>query len=308
LEEAKLPSITVADLETRFIDAKTKEGLSRFYLDDIERKMTRFSDSFRCNIASIQPEEITQWLAKQGGGRNANNLRASIATLFGFARDHGYLSRDKKHSAELVKKVKEKVSRIGIYTPDELHRILSKADARFIPSLAVAAFAGLRSAEIFRLEWQDIKLDPGHIVVEAEKAKTASRRIVPILPALAAWLTPHKSKDGRVAPEYQNLDNLTRNFTAACEAVGVKPQRNGFRHSFASYRLAAVKSADQVALEMGNSPRKLFQNYREIVTEEEARDWFDVTPGASPPAQKRKEREKQAAAAKKKIVPIRKVA
>lgn len=113
LEEAKLPVITVADLLTRFMAAKTKEGLSRFYLDDIERKLTRFADSFRCNIASIQPEEITQWLAKQGGGRNANNLRASIATLFGFARDHGFLSRDKKHSAELVKKVKEKVSDIG---------------------------------------------------------------------------------------------------------------------------------------------------------------------------------------------------
>ncbi len=300
LDETKLPVITVADLLTRFIAAKTKEGLSRFYLDDIERKLTRFSDAFRCNIASIQPEEITQWLAKQGGGRNANNLRASISTLFGFARDHGFLSRDKKHSAELVKKVKEKVSRIGIYTPDELHSILFRADARFIPALAVAALTGLRSAEIFRLEWQDIKLDREHIVVEADKAKTASRRLVPILPALAEWLTPHKPKEGHVAPEYHNLDNLTRNFTAACEAAGVKPQRNGFRHSFASYRLAAVKSADQVALELGNSPRKLFANYRELVTEEDARDWFDVAPGSPTPTQKRAERKERS----KKVIPI----
>ena len=83
---------------------------------------------------------------------------------------------------------------------------------------------------------------------------------------------------------------------------------NGLRHSYASYRLAAVKSADQVALEMGNSPRKLFANYRELVTEEDAQDWFDVSPGSTPPAQKRKEREKQAADAKKKIIPIHKAA
>ena len=306
--EAKLPTITVADILTRFVDAKSREGLSAFYLDDIERKLKRFSNSFRCNIGSIQPEEISRWLTTQGSGRNANNIRASVATLFGFAQDHGFLPRDKKHAAELVKKVKEKVSPIGIYTPDDLHAILAGAEERFLPSLAIAALAGLRMTEVFRLEWQDVKIDRKHIVVEASKSKTASRRIVPILPALEQWLAPRAKKEGHVAPEYHNLENISRVFTAACEAAGVTPQRNGFRHSFASYRLAAVKSADQVALEMGNSPRKLFANYREIVTEQDAQDWFDVAPGATPPAQKRKEREKQAAAVKKKIIPIRKAA
>ena len=128
--------------------------------------------------------------------------------------------------------------------------------------------------EVFRLDWQDVKIDHKHIVIEASKSKTASRRIVPILPALEQWLAPRVKKVGGVAPQYHNLDNISRVFTAACEAVGVTLQRNGFRHSFGSYRLAVVKSADQVALEMGNSPRKLFANYRELVTEEDALDWF----------------------------------
>ena len=59
-------------------------------------------------------------------------------------------------------------------------------------------------------------------------------------------------------------------------------QVNGLRHSYASYRLAIVKSADQVALEMGNSPRKLFQNYRELVTEAESTSWFAVLPSGAP--------------------------
>ena len=58
------------------------------------------------------------------------------------------------------------------------------------------------------------------------------------------------------------------------------------RHSFASYRLAVVKSADQVALEMGNSPTKLFQNYREIVTEPTAATWFSIVP--EPPGEEKK--------------------
>jgi len=52
---------------------------------------------------------------------------------------------------------------------------------------------------------------------------------------------------------------------------------NGLRHSFASYRLASVQSTDQVALEMGNSPKEIFRSYRELVSPEAATAWFDVT-------------------------------
>ena len=280
-DKAKIPEISVKELVVKFMEAKQAEGLSIFYLNDIERRLKRFADAFRVNISTIQPEEIKLWLSTAGSGRNANNLRASVATLFSYAREIGLLSRDTKHSAEQVKRVKEKPSKIGIYTPGELARILNNAPARFVPALAIAAFAGLRSSEIFRLNWSGVKPERRHIVVEAEDAKTPSRRIVPIVPALAEWLLRCEDRTGRVTPEYQNLDNLTRKFTAAAKAAGVKPKRNAFRHSFGSYRLADVKSADQVALEMGNSPRKLFTNYRELVTEEEATAWFNVRPDAS---------------------------
>ena len=60
--------------------------------------------------------------------------------------------------------------------------------ADFLPCLAVGMFAGLRSAEIERLEWKDIDLKQRHIVVSADNAKTADRRIVPIAANLAEWL------------------------------------------------------------------------------------------------------------------------
>jgi hypothetical protein len=53
---------------------------------------------------------------------------------------------------------------------------------------------------------------------------------------------------------------------------------NGLRHSFCSYRLAITKSAAQVSLEAGNSPKMLFQNYRELVTEEAANEYFGILP------------------------------
>jgi hypothetical protein len=39
-----------------------------------------------------------------------------------------------------------------------------------------------------------------------------------------------------------------------------------------------VKSADQVALEAGNSPSIIFKHYRELTTEEQAEKWFGIMP------------------------------
>jgi len=39
-----------------------------------------------------------------------------------------------------------------------------------------------------------------------------------------------------------------------------------------------VKSADQVALEAGNSTAIIFHHYRELTTEETEREWFGIGP------------------------------
>jgi len=50
----------------------------------------------------------------------------------------------------------------------------------------------MRSSEILRLEWCDLNLERAFISVAPEKAKTATRRLVPILPNLMAWLKSHR--------------------------------------------------------------------------------------------------------------------
>ena len=51
-----------------------------------------------------------------------------------------------------------------------------------------------------------------------------------------------------------------------------------FRDSFISYRIAIVQSADQVALEAGNSASIIFKHYRELTTPEVAEKWFSILP------------------------------
>ena len=302
-EAKKLPTILAADLVREFLAAKSKEGVSDRYYNDCKVRLAHFTKAFHCPVHSIQTTDLQQWLDKvKGGSRTKHNHCSGIKTLFEFAKKRGYLPRNIETEASHLTVGKVKEAAPGIYSPDTLQAVLDAAVGLDRLAVTMAAFTGMRSAELHRLEWTDVKAD--HIVVSAEKAKTASRRIVPILPALRTVLNDYERTDGRIFYTNNNESHFPRFYLRAFNAAGETTEQNGFRHSFASYRLAAVKSADQVALEMGNSPRKLFANYREIVTEEDALDWFDVAPGAPPPAQKRKERERQAAAGKKKVIPI----
>jgi len=77
---------------------------------------------------------------------------------------------------------------IHIFTPLEMHEALTVAWPGLVPWLAIAGFAGLRSAELARLDWSEVNLEEQHITVAADKAKTGARRVVPISDNLSGWL------------------------------------------------------------------------------------------------------------------------
>jgi integrase len=182
---------------------------------------------------------------------------------------------------------KEAEGEIEIFRPDELALILENAESALIPFLTIGAFAGLRHAEILRLDWSDVRLDDGFIEIKASKAKTASRRLVPIQDNLKRWLVPHLKKNGQVC----KYANMTKQLLWLAEAIEEKLQEkdpaakfawkhNALRHSFISYRVAQTQNVAQVALEAGNSPRVVFSNYRELVRPADATKWFGIAPDA----------------------------
>jgi integrase len=146
-----------------------------------------------------------------------------------------------------------------------------------VPFIAIGAFAGLRSKEIERLDWSEVHLTGPErfIEVKASKAKTASRRIVPITDNLAQWLAPFAQASGPVVVYGRNDKQL---YQVIAPRAGVEWKRNGLRHSFISYRLAVVKDVGQVSLEAGNSPQMVFRHYRQLVTQSAAAEWFAILP------------------------------
>jgi integrase len=129
------------------------------------------------------------------------------------------------------------------------------------------------------LTWADVDLVGRNITVGAKKAKTASRRVVPICDNLAAWLAPYAGKQGPIWPG-SHFDFYHGGQQDTAKAAGVEWKSNALRHSYASYRFALTNDAGRVAGECGNSAAVVHRHYRELVKKTAAEAWFAVKPSA----------------------------
>ncbi len=267
--------VPVPDVVAELLGVKTRDRMSSRYLESLRSHLLPFATEFPRPIAEVSSRVVEQWLDNRKlSSRSRNNIRGSLKTLFAHARRVGYLPRGETQM-DSVRRVPDRGGEIGILAPDQLARLIEQADEEARLYLVLGAFTGVRSAELLRLEWNDVNFERGHIIVGAHKAKTASRRLVPIKPNLAGWLAEFRGRKGLVFPSGRKA--AERTLAYARGILGTWPS-NALRHSYASYRLAECQDAARVALEMGNSPTMLFRNYRELVDETKAAQWFSIAP------------------------------
>jgi len=277
LEIIRRCKITVAQLADEVLEAKRKDGRSEAYRSDLKLRLGIFCRDFgKRLIAAITVEEIDNWLrALNCSLKSRANYRANIGVLFSYAEKRGMIEKNPVPRTAKPKLVDHPPE---IFTVDELRALLEAAqriEPDVLPTLAIGAFSGLRDAEIKRLDWSEVNLRRGFIDVKAAKAKSARRRLVPILPNLAEWLKPYSTMKGHVVPQ-----TVRGKIDRVCEGAALArwPQ-NGLRHSFASYRLAAIHDAPRVASELGHtSPQMLYSTYRELVLPEEAERYWKIEP------------------------------
>jgi integrase len=287
---SNMPRKTVAEVVAEFIADRRSAGCSAVHVHDLEIRLGQFSKAFVVPIIAVGAPLVQQWIygkknqknGKATSARTKENMLRQIASLFNFARRQKYVPTELALEISEIPTPKKQHAPIGIYTPDEIRAMLAAANAEIVPALAIAAFAGLRLAEVSRLDWRDVRLAEMLIVVEADNAKTAARRLVPISDNLAAWLSPHAKRFGPLNPCTEQLTNvgnaLGDRFERAAARAKVAWKRNGFRHSYISYRVAVLKDVPAVALECGNSPQVIFSNYRALATDAEAKAWFSILP------------------------------
>jgi integrase len=279
LERIRRCNVTVVELAKEVLEAKRKDGMSAIYIADLKKRLATFTADFgERPIAGITVEELDNWLRNlECGPKSRANFRANVGVMFSYAERRGVIDRNpvlRTAQPKLVDKPPE------IFPVDELEVLLNTAATRapeVVPMLAIGAFAGVREAEIKRLNWSEVDQRRKHIEIKSSKAKSARRRLIEIQPNLVQWLQPYSGMTGPVVPV-----NSRKKLALVRKAAELArwPQ-NGLRHSFASYRLAAIHDAPRVASELGHtSPKMLYSTYRELVLPEEAERYWKIMPAA----------------------------
>jgi len=282
--KADLTPIKFDDVAAEFQQRCERNGLSEAYKTATRKFLKRMSPRLGSSfIQDITAKEIDKAIEKEvtGGPRAFNNLLGSVAAVFSYARKQGYLSRTEKTEAELVeRKSAERIEQIAIYTPEEIHALLTNIGEDLVPFLALSAFAGIRTEEVFRMRWEMIDLKKGFILLDRGFTKTRRRRIIPINSALRSWIQPLHKSTGAIF-SFRSSHELGNALRAAWpkNADGkplVERRRNALRHSFGTYRFAELQDEQKVSAEMGNSPQELREHYAELATPADAATWFAV--------------------------------
>jgi integrase len=277
LDRIRRCNVTVQDLAKEVLEAKRKDGMSPTYIADLKKRLARFCADFGARkIAGITVEELDNWLrALPGSPKSRANYRANVGVLFSYAERRRMIdSNPISHTArpKLADNPPE------IFAVDELRSLLEAAQRSapdVLPMLAIGAFSGLRDAEIKRLDWSEVDQKRAYIEVKAQKAKSARRRIIEMQPNLREWVRPYAGMTGAVVPA-----NWRKKLDLVRKAAGLaRWPKNGLRHSYASYRLAAIHDAPRVASDLGHtSPKMLYSTYREVVRPEEADRYWKIEP------------------------------
>ena len=201
---AELSPKLVREVANELIATKQSDRLSDRYIKQLTYDMNRFCERFHGELGAVRGVDVDAWLRSlKVGPRSRNNLRATVQVLFNYGIARKYLPKD-HDEIDSIPLSKDKDGEIEIFTPKELREMLTAASPEQIPFLAIGAFAGVRHAEIQRLDWANVNQEAKIIEIRASTAKTASRRVIPIQPNLAEWLKPHWQEAGPVCV-YANM-------------------------------------------------------------------------------------------------------
>jgi integrase len=267
---------TVAEIGVQMLNDAKSAGRRERTIRDLQTRMRQFSAAFgNRRLGTITLPELQAWLNNPvWSPRTRINYAVKVSQLYNFAIKHNWADAN---LAEKVSRPTPEDKEPGILTVKQVSAMLEHApEFHLLPYVALGLFAGLRSAEIQRLDWSAVKLSERSIIIGAEVAKKHSRRVVEINNTLAAWLAPYVKERGPVV----SLDHLRERFEALRKKASITEwPDNALRHSFGSYHLAAHGDAVKTAAQMGHRDTGVLHNhYKALVTKTDAERFWALRP------------------------------
>jgi len=272
-----LKDATIAEVAREMVEDKQARGRGKTWIKDLRNFLWKIAGARLTKpIMAVTPEDLEKLLSSWSG-RTRNNKISFLVQLFNFAKGK-YLPDGEKTAAQRLTRDATLPKEVQIWTPEEAKKILDACQPVELGFFAIAMFAGVRTCEIGWMDWSQVKLNDNtdESVIDLRRAKkNLGRRVIPIQPALAAYLKAIKPpKAGRIAP----CNKMENRIMELAKRTGIPWRKNACRHSFGTYRVAQLKNVGAVSLEMGNSPAIIMKHYYQAVTAAEAAKFWAIRP------------------------------
>jgi integrase len=255
-------------------------------------------------LCRLRREEINRWVTERtaGGasGATANRDVCLASAIVGWAIERGMCE---DNPFRKVARLSERGRKRETYlTAGEARLLLSKAPEVIRPVLLCALTTGMRRGEILSLDWSDVDLEKGVLLVQPEREKAGRGRPVPMVAELKACVKELESRrvrrmDGKeplfVRPNGERWDesSLRQAFLAARNGCADLPAEkraslrfHDLRHTAASLMVTAGVPLYSVGKVLGHSTPQTTARYAHLAPEAERAAIEKLGQVLAPPA------------------------
>jgi len=279
-------STTMSELIAAYLeDARKGKGtrkgrpLRNRSLQDLKNRLEKFAVTFGSKSpGEVSSLDIESWLDREEWSpQSRQNFYRTLNTLFGYAYRKGLCPRNPMAGLS-EPKPEEKAPEI--LTVAQCEKLLAAAletegELGMLGYIVLGLYCGIRSAELEKLDWNDVDLEAGLVTVGPKIAKTRSIRNVPIAENAFQWLLQCSKRKGNIKPRgFRNRFDQVR----ACAGIEEWPV-NAMRHSAGSYHYAMHEDAAKTAAFLGHAQDGvLFRHYRALTRKKDAEQFYSLLP------------------------------
>jgi integrase len=281
---------TVADSYAEFIAAQESRGLSKRHLSGLRHHVGLFAESAHTRqIRSITGNAVLDWLAGLPlDARTVSNYYGSLCNFFNWCERRGLVSSAPTasiHEGDLPRlRPKPKT----VLTVDQCAAMMAWIDEhapKYAPWHALQLFAGIRRAEVSRMQWDWIDLEkqiitlPGWTEGGDRVVKTGDDWALHDLPVnLWGWLAKYQDT-GKIAVPGNDTVKDWRGTDFPTIGIPSWP-KNAMRHSFCTMLMSLHGDAAKVATwSRHTNASQLYKSYvAKLVSREEAERFVEILP------------------------------
>lgn len=222
---------------------------------------------------SVKPDDLRNYVSvrqKAGKANGTINRELSVLrTALMLAYDVEELDRIPKFPT-----LKEENVRQGVYTREEVTRLMAELPVHFRPVLLYGYLTGRRKGEILQLRWDDVDLKARTVTVRQGTTKTGEPDRIPLegeLYELLLDLWEHTQKKGCPWVFHRNgqqIEDFRRTFNRAAARAGLEGKLfHDLRRTVATDATEAGVDQATIMRLTGHKTATVFQRYRIVKTE-----------------------------------------